>query len=235
MQADTECPKQVTNSGFNQKIADFIEKIEYRRLETPEELEGVFRLRYRAFRRENFIEANTEQRCTDPLDFTENSFILGLFLEGNLVSSIRLHVLDENHRECPSMMVYSDKIDPLLDSGNTIIDLSRFCTDFETSKKYRALPFATIRLASMAALYFKADHGLTMVRKEHAVFYKKIYQSSQIGQTRNLFPYANFEVGLYCTDIEKIRNQVLNRYPFFKASAIEKELLFNRENCLASA
>lgn len=235
MQAETECQKQVTNSGFNQKIIDFIDKIEYRRLETPEELEEVFRLRYRAFRRENFIEAKTDQRCPDPLDFTENSYILGLFLEDKLVSSIRLHVLDENHRECPSMMIYSDKLEPLLDSGKTIIDLSRFCTDFETSKKHRALPFATIRLASMAALYFKADHGLTMVREEHAVFYKKIYQSRQIGEARSSRPYANYDISLYCTDIERIRNQVLKRYPFFMASADENELLFNKESCLATA
>jgi len=206
-----------------------IKRIEYRRLESPDELEDVYRLRYQAFRREGFIEESAEQRCVDPLDFVDNQYVFGLYLDGKLISSIRLHVLDKNHRQSPSMLVYSDKLDPMLDSGKVLIDPSRFCVDYESSKKYRALPYATLRLPSMASIHFEADQCLTMVRKDHAAFYRKVYQSRQIGESRN-YPKVSFQVGLYSTEISKIRTEVLGRYPFFKASIQEKESLFDKES-----
>jgi hypothetical protein len=74
-----------------------------------------------------------------------------------------------------------------------------------------------------------------MVRKEHAAFYKKIYQSKPIGETRSLYPYVNFEVGLYSTNIDEIRENVLTQYPFFRSSEQEKASLFDKKPELALA
>ncbi len=234
MTIETVSAERPAENGFNRKISEFIKRVEYRRLEKPEELEEAYSLRYKSYRRENLIAESPEQRFEDHLDTVDNTHIFGLYLDQKIISSIRLHVLDKNNRQSPSLLVFEDKLRPMLNDGKVIVDPSRFCTDYEASRKYRALPYATLRLAGMAVLYFNADHCLTMVRNEHAAFYKKIYNSVQIGETR---PYksVNFQVALYCADAKIIRANVARRYPFFKANLDEIASLFVRKNDSATA
>ncbi|MGB0866612.1 MAG: N-acyl amino acid synthase FeeM domain-containing protein [Granulosicoccaceae bacterium] len=214
-----------SGSSFVQRIGDFVDRIDYVRMESSEQLEEVYRLRYDAYRREDFIEANAERRCLDPFDETDNHLIYGLYLEGKLISSIRIHVLDKMRRESPSTLIYGDTLNPLLDQNKIMIDPTRFTADLEASKKYKALPYATLRIASMASVYFDADYCLSCIRPEHAAFYKKVYRSTQIGDIR-YFPKVKFGVVLYKADAKNIRQDVWQRYPFFRAKRGEDDYLF---------
>lgn len=234
MTADNDSSPSSLNTGLNRRAAELLESIEYRRMETPDQLEDVFRLRYDAYRREQFIEENAEKHCTDPLDKTPNNTIFGVYLHGKLLSSLRIHVLNRTQRESPSNLVFGDKVDPMLDAGKIIIDPSRFVADQAVSRKYRALPYLTLRLAGMATLYYEADHCLSLVRPEHAAFYKKIYRSEKIGEERR-FPSINFPVELYCADAKAIRVDVGQRYPFLKATPSELRQVFSTERELTPA
>ena len=69
-----------------------LERVNYRRADTAGEREAIFRLRYEAYLREGAIPPSTSGRFCDALDDATNAWIFGLYIEGELASSIRLHV-----------------------------------------------------------------------------------------------------------------------------------------------
>lgn len=221
-------------SAFVQRIGDFVDRIDYTRMETPEQLDEVYRLRYDAYRREDFIEANPERRCLDPFDQADNCMIYGLYLDGKLISSIRFHILDRERRESPSMLMYPELLSPMLDQGLVMIDPTRFTADLEASKTFKGLPYATLRIASMASVYFDADYCLSCIRPEHAAFYRKVFRSEQIGDTR-FFPKVKFGVELYRAQVKQIRGDVWARYPFFRANRGEDVRLFGPKTPVPAA
>ena len=68
-------------------------------------------------------------------------------------------------------------LQPELDAGKVIVDTTRFVTDETFSRLYRALPYATMRVAGMACEYFQRRPTLAAVRREHQAFYRRIVPS----------------------------------------------------------
>ena len=224
MTTEAERIQPSSASSFSERIGEFVDRIDYQKMQTPEQLEDVYRLRYDAYRREEFIDANADMRCVDPFDQTPNHAVYGLYLEGKLISSLRVHVLNKKYRESPSSLIFSDTLDPLMDRNKVLIDPTRFTTNLDASRKYKALPYATVRVAAMASAYHNADYCLSCIRPEHAAFYKKVCRSEQIGEVR-YFPKVNFPVVLYAAT-KSICENVWQRYPFFLAKNGEAERLF---------
>jgi hypothetical protein len=79
----------------------------------------------------------------------------------------------------------------------------------------------------MACFQFQAPYCLSVIRPEHAGFYKRIYSSQQIGEQR-AYPGLNYPVVLYRANVQQIREQTFARYPFFKSTPMEQRLLFDR-------
>ena len=78
--------------SLSDRVLALLERVNYRRADSAEEREAIFRLRYEAYLREGAIPSSTSKRFCDALDDTTNAWIFGLYIEGELVSSIRLHV-----------------------------------------------------------------------------------------------------------------------------------------------
>jgi hypothetical protein len=68
-----------------------------------------------------------------------------------------------------------DFLQPQLDAAKVIGDPTRFVTDDTFSRLYRALQYATLRVAGMACGCFNADHRLAIVRREHQAFYRRTF------------------------------------------------------------
>src|SRR5258705_7516728 len=113
-----------------------LNRVDYRRVETAEERDAVFRLRYQAYMREGAIEPNANETFSDALDASPNVSILGVYLDGTLASSIRLHVATPACGELPALNVFSDILGPELTAGRTIIDPTRFVADRELSRRH---------------------------------------------------------------------------------------------------
>ena len=62
--------------------AEILSRVEYRLMESPEEREEVYRLRYRAYLQESTIAPNGSERIEDKFDHAPNSWIFGLYFEG---------------------------------------------------------------------------------------------------------------------------------------------------------
>src|SRR5438128_12409989 len=75
------------------RSSDLLDQVDYRLAQTPEEKEEIYNLRYRAYLREGAGKESPDQRVTDRYDDLPTSWTFGVFVHGELYSSIRLSVL----------------------------------------------------------------------------------------------------------------------------------------------
>src|SRR5690349_2083949 len=118
MRSPVELPSAV------ERGADLLGQVDYRLAETTEELEEIYRLRYRAYLREGAILESPLQRNTDQYDGLPNSWIFGVHVHGELYSSLRISVLNSVWRRSCSMEIFGEMLHPRLDRGEIIIDPS---------------------------------------------------------------------------------------------------------------
>ncbi len=112
------------------------------------------------------------------------------------------------------MKVYGDMLMPRLMAGETFIDPSRFAADPEWSRLLPQLPYVTLRLAGMACFHFDAPYCISMIREDHAAFYKRVYQSRPIGDPRPYDGVINCMALLYQADVLAIQNETTSASPF---------------------
>jgi hypothetical protein len=212
---------------FNDRVTQLLDRIDYRIAESDEDREAIFKLRYQAYLGEGAIEPNTSKIFADHYDDMENVFIFGLYIDGELASSIRIHVANEQEPEFPSHSVFADLLDPELEAGKVIIDPTRFVTEKKFSKLFPGLPHVTLRLCWLAAEYFNADHFLVAIRKEHQAFYKRTFNHTLICDERP-YPMLAKPISLMTLYYPDVADRVHRRYPFFRSTYFERRALFER-------
>jgi N-acyl-L-homoserine lactone synthetase len=217
-----------TQFSFSDRVAQLLDRIDCRPAYSEEEREAIFRLRYQAYLREGAIGPNFSGTFCDPYDDSENAWLFGLYLEGELASSIRLHVAAGAYRDFPSRKVFADLLEPELDAGRVIVDPTRFVTDRRHSRLNPGLPHVTLRLAWLAAEYFAADHFLVAVRAEHQAFYRRTFNHRPICEPRP-YPLLAKPISLMTLRYPSVAAQVHQRYPFFRSTFFERRMLFDRD------
>jgi len=206
---------------------DPLDQVDYRLAQTPQEKDEIYRLRYRAYLREGAIRPSTDGRVIDQFEDAPNAWTFGVYFQGELYSSIRVSVLTSEWRMSPSVELFGDVLHPELDQGKVIIDSTRFVADPERARNFPELPYVTVRLGSMAGVYFNADYGLAIVRPEHQAFYRRVFLHETWCEPR-LYPGLVKPVGLMAAHLPTVRDRVLARYPFLRSSAFERRTLFDR-------
>src|SRR3954464_16016169 len=210
-----------------ERSADPLEHVDYRLAQTPEEKDEIYRLRYRAYLREGAIQPSAEGRVIDQFEDAPNAWTFGVYFHGELYSSIRVSVLTSAWRMSPSVELFGDVLHPELDKGRIFIDSTRFVADPDKARNFPELPYATVRLGSMAGVHFNADYGLAIVRPEHQAFYRRVFLHETWCEPRT-YPGLVKPVGLMAAHLPTVRDRVLARYPFLRSSAFERRILFGR-------
>jgi len=214
-------------SSFSDRIARLSDRIDYRLADSDERREAIFRLRYQAYIRDGTISPNASRTFSDRYDETSNVYLLGLYIDDELASSIRLHVPSREHPDSPSLEVFADVLQPELDAGKVIIDATCFVADENIARLHRGLPYATLRLCMLAARYFSADHLLAAVRTEHQAFYRRAFNYQLICEPRP-YPLLAKPLGLMTVHYPSEADQIGRRYPFFRSPLFERRMLFER-------
>ena len=104
-------------SRFSDRIAQLLDRIDCRLIESDIDREAIFRLRYEAYLREGAITPRLSETFSDPYDDTDNVWLFGLYLDGQLASSIRIHVASRKHPQFPTFEVFADFLEPELNAG----------------------------------------------------------------------------------------------------------------------
>jgi hypothetical protein len=213
------------------RLADPLDQVDYRLAQTPEQKDEIYRLRYRAYLREGAIRPSADERVVDAFDDAPNAWVFGVYLQGELCSSIRITVVTPEWRSSPTLDVFGDVLLPKLDQGLVFIDSTRFVADPEKARNNPELPYVTVRLGSTAGVHFNADYGLAPVRPEHMAFDRRVFLHETWSEPR-LYPGLVKPVGLMASHLPTVRERVLARYPFLRSSAFERRMLFDREGQL---
>lgn len=212
-------------SRFIERVWELLERTEYRRCDGGEDLEDIYRLRYKSYRSNDMVPESQNGAIHDDLDDVANVHRFGVYVDQQLVSTLRIHVLDRKHTSGPSTSAFGDIVLPMIDQGLTFIDPSRFAADPEWSRVYPQIPYLTLRLAGMACFHFRAPYCLSTVREDHAGFYRRIYYSERIAEPRP-YPGVYNRVVLYRADVNAIRERSFQRFPFFRSTETEQRLMF---------
>jgi hypothetical protein len=206
---------------------EVLERVDYRLAVTEQEKLDIYRLRYRAYLNEGAIEPNETGLTTDRYDDMPNTWVFGIYMAGQLASSIRISVASPQMPTSPSVDVFTDILGPKIDEGKVIVDPTRFVADQTLARMFPELPYVTVRLGYVACGYFNADIGLATVRAEHRAFYRRVFLQQSLCEPR-LFPGLLKPVGLMAADYPDIRERVFARFPYMRSSYFERRMLFGR-------
>jgi N-acyl-L-homoserine lactone synthetase len=216
-----------SDSAFSRNVSNLLEQVEYRHLDSGEDFEDVCRLRYNSYVKSGMMSPNASRAVKDKFDELPNSFVFGIYYEGQLVSTLRLHHVTERYPVSPSTDVFGDVLQSRISAGESFVDPSRFAADTEWSGTLRVLPYITLRLAVLACKHFNPTYCLTAVKEEHASFYKRIFRSEQATPPRT-YPGLIVPVHLYQSKCSDNMEDTIERFPFFRSSASERRMLFVR-------
>ena len=217
-------PKAVSLSD---RIAQLLAKVDYKRVDSREQREAIYHLRYKAYLREGAISACVSEIFSDAYDETDNAYLFGLFIEGYLASSLRLHVASKQQPYIPSLEIFPEYLLSKLDAGQVLIATTAFVADEELSKLYRTLPYATLRLCILAAEQFSADDLLASANVEHELFYVRAFDFRLICRSRACSPFTK-PVSLMSIHFPSAARELYRRYPFFRSTLHERRRLFER-------
>lgn len=214
-------------SSFTRSVLNVLDHVEYRYCDGAEDLEAIYRLRYESYLKAGMLRPSSSRVVTDSFDDLPNSFRFGVFYEGRLVSTIRLHAVDAVHSLSPSTEVFGDVLMPRVAAGETFVDPSRFAADLEMAHQLKVLPYVTLRLALIACRYFKPSACLTAIKEEHGAFYKRVFDAEAVVEGRT-YPGLTMPVYLYQAVTPHAVEYAERRFPFFRSTPFEQRLLFQR-------
>jgi N-acyl-L-homoserine lactone synthetase len=213
------------DSSFTDRVWRLLDRIDCRLVQSDDEREEIFRLRYNAYLREGSIAPNSSESFSDQYDKLGRVYLLGVYIDGEIASSIRIHVLSKEHPYGLSLEAFSDILQPELDAGKVIVDPTRFVTDERLARLHRALPYITTRLCGMAARFFSADYLLAAVRVEHQAFYRRVFTHRVICAPRS-YPGLIKPLSLMTIHYPTVSEEVHRRFPFFRSTYSERRMLF---------
>lgn len=210
-------------------VFDILDDIEVRCIRNNEDMDDLYRLRYKAYKSKNYIAEREDHMCFDNLDNLENSYNFGIYKNNRMVSSIRIHLLSDKNRNSPSMFVYDDALSTKIDDGCSFVDSSRFTIDPEYGSENKFLCFVTMRLSVMACIFFDVDYSLSLVRPSHRAFYMRYFGFKTLAEGRR-YPSLNFPVNLYACDTMQAKDRVMQRLPFLNSLPCERRQLFDQQS-----
>jgi hypothetical protein len=212
---------------FASKLMEVLDHVEYRRVESSEDMEDVARIRYEAYKIADIMPL-TGSRLIDEADFDSHAYVFGVYYDERLISTVRMHHVTPEHRVSSSRDIFPKQIDALLDAGMSLIDPVRFAADPQVMREMPAIPYLTLRIAIMAAAFFDTNRVLQLVSPQHAAFYKRVFYAQTLVPPQQNCGKYNIELTLMATDTKGVGRKLLTRFPFFVSQPCERRLMFDR-------
>ncbi|WEZ82510.1 hypothetical protein P6U16_15595 [Rhizobium sp. 32-5/1] len=218
-------PAASTQGRFSEKLLELLDHVEYRRVETGEDMEDVARIRFKAYQMADILPLSGST-LIDDIDFDSHAYVFGIYFEERLISTVRVHHVTPEHRVSSSGSVFGKEIDGFLDAGMSLIDPVRLAADPEILKEMPAIPYLTLRVATMASEHFDVDRCLSLVKPQHAAFYKRIFDADTIVSPQKNCGNYKIDLTLLAARVREIRPWLYTRFPFFDSEPFERRLMF---------
>lgn len=207
------------------KIERLLERTTYRRADTKYELESIRRLRYDAYLKEGAIHANDQRQLIDAFDQGDNVYNIGVYVDGELTSALRLHPLKKAEQKSPAFETFKDVLGSEIAAGKIVLDPNRFVVNYNLARVHQYLPYVTLRPTYLASIYFQANLVTMTCRAEHQAFYMRGFEARRAAAPRP-YPTLTKPLGLLLTNFDRDAQSILERHPYWNSSAAEREALF---------
>lgn len=214
-------------NSLNDRIFEVMENIEYRRIVTPEDFESIGRLRANAFDARVVYAKKLGNNAVDQMDRAENAFVFGMYYYGELVATVRLHVVSRENPDSYSVRMFPNIMKPLIDQGMSFVDPTRFAIDETVSHEVPGLPMLMLRVPFMATVFYGADACLALVKEAHAPFYRRVFRSTLLAGPQKFDDFA-VPLVLFASP-RQYEQDVCRRYPLFASTAAERRMMFGSD------
>ncbi|MEO1702742.1 MAG: hypothetical protein AAFR71_11885 [Pseudomonadota bacterium] len=201
-----------------------LSSLHYRRIVGGGELEAAGDIRRKAYDSRNIYEMKFDGPVIEDADFAEGFYLIGLYAGETLVATVRLGVLDRNNPVTPASKMFPSVLRPLVDQGHVFIDPSRLAVDPDYASQFPSLPIFLLRTAVIATGHFQANQCLSVIKKEHEGFYRRVFRSSRLAGP--VLPEGHLvNVVLLGSAIEN-GPKIFQRYPIMNFNTREQHALF---------
>lgn len=215
-----------TGSALNHSMMRLLEHVEYRLVTGGEDLEEMYRLRYQSYLQSGMCGPIASGMFKDRWDDLPNCYRFGVYYDGRLVSTLRLHYISPEQPNSPSVDGYPEILTKRLAEGETFVDGTRFATDAYNAPAPGVLPFLTLRLGMVASSYFGQTSVVVPIKLEHSAFYHRIFNATQQSEGKVL-PGLQSAAALFEIPCGENLRLTLDRFPFFKSTPMEQRLMFS--------
>jgi len=211
---------------FADRVAAMLERVEHRPAISRADREAAYRLRYEAYLRENLLNERLDSTLYDEAyDESPNSLTTMTYIDGELASTVRVHVVHDEAAVSPALDVFPDVLAPLLKGRRVIIDPSRLAARAEMARKFPELPYFALRPPWMAARHFNADFIVVSCASGHVGYYRRTFRAQAWSGLRS-YPKVTAKVVCMGLEFAAEGDLVEARYPSFRSTPAEREALF---------
>jgi hypothetical protein len=219
---------------FADRVAAMLERVEHRPAISRADREAAYRLRYEAYLRQSLLNERLDGMLYDEVyDECPNSLTTLTYIDGELASTVRVHVVHEEASLSPACDVFPDVLAPYLRAGRVIIDPSRLAARMDLAKRFPELPYFALRPPWMAAHHFNVDYIALSCAVGHIGYYSRLYRFQTWSDLRS-YPKVTAPVVCMGLDFAVEMERVEARYPSYRSTQLEREALFS-DFALASA
>ena len=211
---------------FADRVAAMLHRVEHRPAVSRADREAAYRLRYEAYLKQSLLNERVDGMLYDEVyDENPNSLTTLTYIDGELASTVRVHVVNGEASVSPAHDVFPDVLGPHLRAGRTIIDPSRLAARMDMAKRFPELPYFALRVPWMAAHYFSVDYIALSCAVGHVGYYKRLYRFQSWSDLRN-YPKVTAQVVCMGLDFAAEMERVEARYPSYRSTPSEREALF---------
>jgi N-acyl amino acid synthase FeeM len=211
---------------FADRVAAMLERVEHRPAIHRGDREAAYRLRYEAYLRQNLLNERLDSMLYDEIyDESPNSLTTTTYIDGELASTVRVHVVNDKAAVSPALDVFPDVLVPRLKGRRIIIDPSRLAARADMARRFPELAYFALRPPWMAARHFNADYIVLSCARGHEEFYRRTCGCQTWSGPRS---YPKVVAKVVCMGLEFAAEGSLveARYPSFRSTPDEREALF---------
>jgi len=172
------------------------------KVQCENDLKAVGAFRYRCYLADGLIESRDDEIFTDQYDATDASHIFMVLSSGQIVSTIRLHLLTEACHRSATMATFADILMPKIRSGMIISDAARLAVDPHIGRLRLLAARRTLRIYEDFVAENAVEFGVASVLESRIDMYNRIYGFRQISEPR---PYGDLKKNLVLMGVD-LRN-----------------------------
>ncbi|MDO9638453.1 MAG: GNAT family N-acetyltransferase [Pseudotabrizicola sp.] len=198
---------------MNDNVFEALKHSRYKVFTDKQDLEAIYRLRYKCYRAEGLVAESERAIMTDAFDQNPNCVHVAIEVDGEIRAAMRLHLLSRLSAVSPSLEVFPEIADHL-NRGKTVLDPTRFVIDPAARKMRVPLHFLALRIPFLAAMFYDIDLALASVRTEHIAFYRR-HLGFELALHARDYPGLKKPLHLLTSKFREQRDAVLARTPVF--------------------